>query len=154
MVNFLHFTAGSLGSILRQRTKNLHARACSVAQLCLTLCYPMDCKPPGSSVHRIFRQEYWSGLPFPPPGDLPNTGIEPESLVSTGRLFTTSATWEALHAMGCDTHLKKKKVSWRRAIIPENEKIKNGKKKNQKSLLKSLFPFLNCPLLLSLIPII
>ena len=28
------------------------------------------------------RQEYWSGLPFPPPGDLPNPGIEPESPVS------------------------------------------------------------------------
>jgi len=40
----------------------------------------MDCSPPGSSVHRILRQEYWSGLPFPPSGDLPNPGIEPLSL--------------------------------------------------------------------------
>ena len=30
----------------------------------------------------IFRQEYWSGLLYPPPGDLPNLGIEPESLAS------------------------------------------------------------------------
>ena len=40
------------------------------------------------------RQEYWSGLPFPTPGDLPNPGIEPTSLMSpalTGELFTTSA---------------------------------------------------------------
>ena len=38
------------------------------------------------------RQEYWSGLPFPPPGDLPDPGIEPASPVSpalTGRFFTT-----------------------------------------------------------------
>ena len=38
------------------------------------------------------RQEYWSGLSFPPPGDLPNPGIEPVSPVSpawAGRLFTT-----------------------------------------------------------------
>ena len=38
------------------------------------------------------RQEYWSGLPFPPPGGLPNPGIEPESPVSpalTGGFFTT-----------------------------------------------------------------
>ena len=45
------------------------------------------------------RQEYWSGLPWPPPGDLPNPGIEPSSLVSPalpGRFFTTSAPWEAL----------------------------------------------------------
>ena len=30
----------------------------------------------------FFRQEYWSGLPFPPPGDLPHPGIEPASLAS------------------------------------------------------------------------
>ena len=44
------------------------------------------------------RQEYWSGLPCPPPGDLPNPGIKPRSLRSpalAGRLFTTSATGEA-----------------------------------------------------------
>ena len=44
------------------------------------------------------RQEYWSWLPFPPPGDLPKWEIEPVSLKSpglAGRLFTTSATWEA-----------------------------------------------------------
>ena len=43
------------------------------------------------------RQEYWSGLPYPPPGDLPYPGIEPASLTSpalAGRLFTTSTTWE------------------------------------------------------------
>ena len=48
---------------------------------CLTLCNPLDCNPPGSSVHRILRQEYWSGLPFPSPGDFPNPGIEPRSPV-------------------------------------------------------------------------
>ena len=45
------------------------------------------------------RQEYWSGLLFPPPGDLPYPGIIPESLVSpalASRFFTTSASWEAL----------------------------------------------------------
>ena len=44
------------------------------------------------------RQEYWSGLPFPPPGDLPDPGIKPMSLKSpalAGRFFTTTATWEA-----------------------------------------------------------
>ena len=44
---------------------------CEVAQLCLNLCDPMDCNLPGSSVHRIglSRQEYWSRLAFPFPGD-------------------------------------------------------------------------------------
>ena len=44
------------------------------------------------------RQEHWSGLPFPPPGDLPDPGNEPASLISpelAGGLFTTSTTWEA-----------------------------------------------------------
>ena len=39
----------------------------------------MYCSLPGSSVHGIIRQEYWSGLPFPSPGDLPDPGIEPGS---------------------------------------------------------------------------
>ena len=37
----------------------------------------------------FFRQEYWSGLPFPPPGDLPHLGIEPMSPALAGRFFTT-----------------------------------------------------------------
>ena len=44
------------------------------------------------------RQEYRSGLPCPPPGDLPDTGIKPTSLKSpalASRFLTTSATWEA-----------------------------------------------------------
>ena len=44
------------------------------------------------------RQEYWNGLPFSSPEDLPDPGIEPASLRSpalAGGLFTTSATWEA-----------------------------------------------------------
>ena len=44
------------------------------------------------------RQEYWSGLPCPSPGDLPNTEIEPVSLIFpslTGGFFTTNITWEA-----------------------------------------------------------
>ena len=47
----------------------------------------------------LSRQGYWSGLPCPPSGDLPNPGIEPVSLTSpalAGRFFTTSASWEAL----------------------------------------------------------
>ena len=66
---------------------------CSVTESCLTLWDLMDGNPPGSSVHGSFpRQEYWSGLPFPTPGDLPNPGIEPTSLTSpalAGRFFST-----------------------------------------------------------------
>ena len=48
-------------------------------QSCLTVCDPMDYSLPGSSVHGIIHQEYWSGLPCPPPGDLPDPGIKPGS---------------------------------------------------------------------------
>ena len=50
------------------------------------------------------RQEYWSGLPWPPPEDLPNPGIEPKSLTSpalAGRFFTTSTTWGAYICATC-----------------------------------------------------
>ena len=63
-------------------------------QLCSTLCNPMDF--PRLLCPWVFsRQEHWSGLPFTPPGDLPNPGMEPMSLMSpalAGRFFTTSTT--------------------------------------------------------------
>ena len=52
-------------------------------------CNPMHCAPPGSSAYGISRQEHWSGLPFPSPGDLPDPGLEPESPALAGRLSTT-----------------------------------------------------------------
>ena len=71
-------------------------------------CYPLNCKhvcvyaqllshvwlfaTSGSSVHGIFQARYWSGLPFPTLGDLPDPGIEPTSLATpalAGRFFTT-----------------------------------------------------------------
>ena len=67
---------------------------CLVTQSCLTLRDHMDYKPPGSSLSMEFSsQEYWSGLPFPTPGNLPDPGIEPTSLVSPAlfnRFFTTA----------------------------------------------------------------
>ena len=44
-----------------------------VAQSCPTLCDPVECSPPGSSVRGIFQED--------PPGDLPDSGIEPSSLM-------------------------------------------------------------------------
>ena len=66
--------------------------ACSLL-LSAALCSPMDCLSVGFS-----RQEYWRGWPCPPPGSLPDTGMESTSLMSpalAGGFLTTSATWEA-----------------------------------------------------------
>ena len=51
-------------------------------QSCLTLCDPMNCTHRASWSMGFLRQKYWSGLPFPSPGDLPEPGIQPTSLVS------------------------------------------------------------------------
>ena len=61
----------------------------------------MDCSSPGSSVHEIFQARLLEWLPLPNPGDIPDSGIEPTSLVSpalAGRFFTTSTIWEALES--------------------------------------------------------
>ena len=90
--------------------KNTYNRIC--AQPCLTLCNTMDCTLPGSSVHGITPAKYWSGLPSPPPEDLPDPGIKPASPGSpawAGRFFTTCATSEVHSWMKL---LERKFSSW------------------------------------------
>ena len=80
----------------------------SCVQLCATLWTIVHQAPLSMG---FSRQDYWSGLPCPPPGDLPNPGTEPRVLKSpalTGGFFTTSATWEAplLKESALKAHLK------------------------------------------------
>ena len=87
--------------LLKQKNTACHCFACICAkslQWCLILCDPLGCSPRASLSIRFSMQAYWSGLPFPPPGNLPEPGIEPRSLMSpelAGRFFTHSTTWEA-----------------------------------------------------------
>ena len=77
-----------------------HAVRAKSLQLCSTLCDPMDCSPPGSSVHGILQARILEWLPFSSPGDLPDPGIESKFLMSPAQangFFNTSATWEAQH---------------------------------------------------------
>jgi len=70
----------------------IHIYCCSVTKLC-----PALLQPHGQQPIRLFCpwdfpwQEYWSGLPFPPLGDLPNLGIEPASPALAGIFFTTES---------------------------------------------------------------
>ena len=76
----------------------MRASMCSeLLQLCLTLCNPMDCGPPGSSVHGILQARTLEWAAMPASGGLPDPGIEPSSLISSalvGGFFTASGTWE------------------------------------------------------------
>ena len=65
---------------IKKRKETLNHSLCvhvKSLQSCPTLCHSVDYSPPGSCVLGFSRQEYWSGLLCPPPGDLPNPGIEP-----------------------------------------------------------------------------
>ena len=98
-LSFLFFTISGL--ITRAPTRLAHwstlmrfSCACVPAeslQLCLTLCDPMDCSPLGSYVHGILQARIWSGFPFPPPGDLSDSGIKPRSPALAGGYFTTES---------------------------------------------------------------
>ena len=71
---------------------------CCVVGKCLSLSDPMDCSPQAPLSMEFSRQEYWSGLPFPSPGVLPNPGIEPVSPAVAGRLFTTEPPGKPTHS--------------------------------------------------------
>ena len=80
----------------------MHAKPLNHVQLFAAL-WIVACQAPLSM--GFSRQEYWSVLPCPPPGDLPDPGIKPASLMSpvlAGRFFTISATWEAHTPYGRD----------------------------------------------------
>ena len=79
----------------------------SCVWLCMTL-WTVACQAPLSK--RFSRQEYWSGLPFPSPGDLPDpesqlTSVESAAL--TGWFFTTRATWSTLNLNGLNKSVKR-----------------------------------------------
>ena len=71
---------------------NWTTQATTCVHACLVICDPMSCSPPAPLSTGFPRQEYWSGLPFPPPRDLPDPGTEPRSPAPpalAGRSFTT-----------------------------------------------------------------
>ena len=76
---------------------------CVFSHSVVTLCDPMDCVAHQAPLPmECPRQEYWSGLPFPIPGDLPDPGIEPMSLVSPA--------WQAGSLPLCHWEIQKKGI--------------------------------------------
>ena len=76
MLNCLHDIANPLSS----PEDVLSSHVCvQLLQLCSTLCNTMDCSCQTPLSTEFSRPEYWSGLPFPSPGDLPDPGMEPRS---------------------------------------------------------------------------
>ena len=81
-----------------------------VTQSCLTLCDPMDHSHIAPLSVRFSRQEFWSGLPFPSPGDIPDPGIKPESSTSREDSLLSKSPRSAINVMT---------VSWGRGEGPE-----------------------------------
>ena len=73
----------------------LHESESEVAQLCPTLCVPMDSSLRDSSIHGIFQARELEWVPFPFPGDLPNPGIQAVSLVCP--VLAVSGRWILYH---------------------------------------------------------
>ena len=81
--------------IINPDTVPVCAQSLSHIQLLAT---PLPTVPQAALSMEFSRQEYWSGLPFPTPGNLPDPVIKPASLMSpalAGRFFTTNTIWEA-----------------------------------------------------------
>ena len=70
-----------------------------VTQLCLTHCDPMNYRGQVPLSMEFSRQEYWSGQPFPSPGDLPDPGIKPGSLHWQVDLPTLTEILQVSHLM-------------------------------------------------------
>ena len=70
---------------------------CLATKSCLTLCDPWTIAHQALLSIGFPRQEYWRRLPFPSPGDLPDSGIEPESSALVGRFFATKPPGKPLY---------------------------------------------------------
>ena len=86
---------------------------CVYAQSCPTLSEPINCGPPGSSVHGIFQARILEQVAFPPPGDLPDPGIKPTSPALAGGFFTIGPPGKPLIDL-----LELNDIRWRRKWQP------------------------------------
>ena len=78
----LHYTRFFSVVLISSLTASIKLHVCVLSHFSRDwlFCDPMDCSPPGSSVHEISQQEYWSGLPFPSLGIFLTQGSNPHLL--------------------------------------------------------------------------
>ena len=125
-----HVSSGEINCFWRFILLPLSNSSASAKSLHLfpTLCDPMDHSSPGSSVQRFSRHEYWNGLPFSPPGDLPDPGIKPTSLMSlalAGGFFTSSATSDS-SKLETIKKINQITFTWGVAVLPLLRSQKEG----------------------------
>ena len=113
----------------------------------------MDSRPPGSSVHGIFQKEYWSGLPFPSPGDLFNPRIELTTPVLQQILYCEAiredikiphalgqlnprATTRKTSTLQLEKACKKTQYSQKRGKKEEVYAYRRGRRNNKEGLLR------------------
>ena len=95
-----------------------------VAQSCPTLRDPMDCSPPGSSIHGIFQAKYWSGVPLPSPIQFLQSPIIHLKARKTPTSFTKGniLQWypKVIYALGCPRQFSESSNSVNFTLIVEN----------------------------------
>ena len=99
---------GDLGLIPGQGTKIPHAVKVKLLSCVRLFETPWTVAYQASPSMGFFRQEYWSGLPFPSPGDLPNSGMEPGSPALEADALSSEPPGKPLHAVRHGKKLKKK----------------------------------------------
>ena len=116
------------------------------AQSCPTLVAPGMVAHQAPLPMEFSRQEYWSGVPFPTPRDLPNTGIELASLAFpalVGGFFTSGATWEAHHHHESNRCHPLVCLLFPQRVFNSHSSIFRGKSSNSNFQIKFFIPLLN-----------
>ena len=112
---------------------------CSLPKSCRLLETPWTTALQAPLSMGFSRREYWSGLPFPPPGDLPHPGVDPESLVSpalASGFFTTGTTSEAPCNSGHPVN-----VDWRNERSPPSHRWRASRLLSARKETDQLFNF-------------
>ena len=108
---------------------------CVCAQLCSALCNPWTVACQAPLFMEYSRQEYHSGMPFPPPGDLPNPGIQTTFLgypALAGRFFTTEPPGKPLKASANESICKqicvqKQTIVYRNRLTDRKQTYRRGR---------------------------